>query len=317
LQPWGTHAPRIAETEVGSRAHGARRPDQRDCSQMWIAYGVLGMLAVGAADFGAVLAGRRTVEQREIFSVTWLLHAVGVLPVIVAVIAFDPGSPATSDFLWAAAAGVSLGLIRPLIYSGLSFGSIATFVPIVAIVSILLPFAVSVGRGEDPGILPLIGIGLAIPAVAVVGTREGEGSGAVWSRPLVIAAGAACGFLIGVSSLILGEMGEDAGLKPTLVIVLVAFVPITTATRLVRVPVIPRPAVAVPAAFAGLLDGVGLAFVILAFQQGLVSVVAALIAMAPVIPVLLAWAILRERVQPIHAIAVGVAFVAVVLIVVG
>lgn len=284
---------------------------------MWIVYGILGMLAVGTADFGAVLAGRRTVEQREIFSVTWLLHVVGVLPVIIAVLAFDSGSPATSDFLWAAGAGVSLGLIRPLIYSGLSFGSIATFVPIVAIVSILLPFAVSVGRGEDPGILPLIGIGLAIPAVAVVGTREAADSGAVWSRPLVIAAGAACGFLIGVSSLILGEMGENAGLKPTLVIVLVAFVPITAATRFVRVPVIPRFAVAVPAAAAGVLDGVGLTFVILAFQEGLVSVVAALIAMAPVIPVLLAWTILRERVEPIHAIAVAVAFVAVGLMVAG
>ncbi len=123
--------------------------------------------------------------------------------------------------------------------------------------------------------------------------------------------------LIGVSSLILGEMGEDAGLKPTLVIVLVAFIPITAATRMARVPVIPRFTVAVPAAIAGILDGVGLAFVILAFQQGLVSVVAALIAMAPVVPVVLAWAILRERLQPIHAIAVAVAFFAVVLIVVG
>ena len=57
--------------------------------------------------------------------------------------------------------------------------------------------------------------------------------------------------------------------------------------------------------------------VILAFQQGLVSVVAALIAMAPVVPVLLAWAVLRERVRPIHAVAIGVVFVAVVLMVAG
>jgi drug/metabolite transporter (DMT)-like permease len=284
---------------------------------MWIAYGVFGMLSIGAADFGAVLAGRRTTRQEEIFSVTWLLHVVGMVPVVVAALAFDPGSAQTSDFLWAAGAGVTLGLIRPLIYSGLSFGAIATFVPIVAVVSILLPFSVSVGRGEDPGVLQLIGIGLALPAMAIVGTRGADPTTAVWSKPQVLIAALACGALIGASSLIVGEMGEDAGLKPTLVIVLVGFIPITAATRMARVPVMPRIGVAIPTVVAGVLDGFGLAFVILAFQQGLVSVVAALIAMAPVIPVVLAWAILRERLRPIHAAAVVVAFIAVVLMVVG
>ena len=285
---------------------------------MWIAYGVFGMLSIGAADFGAMVAGRRTIRQDEIFSVAWLLHVIGMLPVVVAALAFDSGSAQTSDFLWAAGAGVTLGLIRPLIYSGLSFGAIATFVPIVAIVSILLPFSVSVGGGEDPGVLQLAGIGLALPAMAIVGTREAEATAkAVWSKPQVLLAALACGALIGGSSLIVGEMGEDAGLKPTLVIVLVGLMPITAATRIARVPMMPRTGVAVPAVVAGVLDGIGRVFVILAFQQGLVSVVAALIAMAPVIPVLLAWAVLQERLQPIHAAAVGVAFAAVVLMVVG
>ena len=275
------------------------------------------MLSIGTADFGAALAGRRTTQQREIFSVSWLLHVVGIMPVVVAAFVFDPGSAGTSDFLWAAAAGVTLGLIRPLIYSGLSFGAIATFVPIVAIVSILLPFAVSVGRGEDPGVLQLIGIGLAIPAMAIVGTRTAETSAAVWSRQQVLIAALVCGTLIGASSVIVGEMNEDAGLKPALFIVLVGLIPITAAVMIARVPLLPRANAASPTVLAGVLDGIGLVFVILAFQQGLVSVVAALIAMAPVIPVLLAWAILRERLQPIHAAAVGAAFVAVVLMVVG
>jgi drug/metabolite transporter (DMT)-like permease len=284
---------------------------------MWIAYGVIGMLAIGTADFGAAVAGRRTTQQREIFSVSWLLHVVGIMPVVVAALLFDPGSAGTSDFLWAAAAGVTLGLIRPLIYSGLSFGAMATFVPIVAIVSILLPFSVSVGRGEDPGVLQLIGIGLAIPAMAIVGTRTAETSAAVWSRQQVLIAALVCGALIGASSVIVGEMNEDAGLKPALFIVLVGLIPITAAVMIARVPLTPRADAAPPTVLAGVLDGIGLVFVILAFQQGLVSVVAALIAMAPVVPVLLAWAILRERLQPIHAAAVGAAFIAVVLMVVG
>jgi drug/metabolite transporter (DMT)-like permease len=62
---------------------------------------------------------------------------------------------------------------------------------------------------------------------------------------------------------------------------------------------------------SGLLEGVGFAFFGLALQQGLVSVSSALLAMAPLLVVVLAWLVIHEPLRRIQTAGIGLAVVAV------
>ena len=283
---------------------------------MWLLYAVAGMLTLGAADFSAAIAGRRSGRQTEIFSVTWLQQLTSLLVLAVALTFVDTGSPTGTDLLWGVATGVALGVAKPLLYAGLSFGRISVFAPITAVLTIVVPVAFSLARGERPGALALVGIALALPAVVLVG-RDLRGTPARWSPARVTAAAVVCGTLLGASAITIGEMADRAGLRPVLVSFAIALVFISVGALGVRARLLPRRAAATPSVLAGVFEGIGFGLVALALQQGLVSVASALYALAPVVPVVLAWTFLREPREPLHTAAVVLAFVAVVLMTLG
>ena len=139
---------------------------------MWLAYAVAGMLSIGVADFSIALAGRRMERTREILSVSWLQHAVSWAGLACAVALLDEGSAGPRDYLLGIAAGVALGIGKPILFAGLSFATISIFAPITAVVSILVPVGFALALGEQPGAWALIGIALCLPAVVLV-SRDG------------------------------------------------------------------------------------------------------------------------------------------------
>ncbi len=152
---------------------------------MWLAYALVGTLAIGGADFSIVLAGRVLARPREIFGVSWLQHLVSLVVLAGVVWAFDTGTARRADFLWGAAAGVALGAAKPLLFAGLSFARISVFAPVAAVASIVVPVTYALARGERPGAVALLGIGLALPAVVLLGYDRHTHAG-LWSPARVL-----------------------------------------------------------------------------------------------------------------------------------
>lgn len=283
---------------------------------MWLAYAIAGMLSIGGADFAVAIGGRRMRSAREILSLSWLQHAVSWAGIAFAVLLLDVGEATRRDYLLGIVAGVALGVGKPILYAGLSFATISIFAPILAVVSIVVPVGFALATGEQPGMWALIGIALSLPAVALASRGEGGATGS-WSMRRLLAAAFVAGALLGVNAIAIGAMADNAGLQPILLAYAFAFVAISAIVLGGREPLLPSRPVRMPTVTAGLLDGGGFALVALALQQGLVSVAAALFALAPVVPVVLAFVFLRERLSAPQAVAVVLAFTAVVLMTIG
>ncbi len=204
---------------------------------MWVTYAVVAMLTFGGADFAAALAGRSVGQARQLLAITTLQQGVSLLPLAVAAAFVVEGNADVGDFAWAVAAGVTLGVSKPLFYAGLTFGSIVVFAPTTGVVSIVVPFTVSVARGEALGWLGFLGIAAAMPAVALVvwGTTP---IAARWSMPRMLSVAFATGTIFGLGSLAIGEMGTEAGLAPPLLADILSLTVLSTKFRFppLRIP---------------------------------------------------------------------------------
>lgn len=215
---------------------------------------------------------------------------------------------------WAVGAGLAglVGLVA--FYSALAIGTMGVVSPIAAL-GVVVPVLVGLLRGERPGTVQVFGIVLAV--VGVVLASGPELSGRAGARPLLLAVLAA--FAFGLALLFIAEGGRTSTLMTlvamratsvaVMVVVLGAAARRTSlGLRAGDVPVI---------TVMGLGDvGANLAFGV-ASTKGLVSVVAVLGSLYPVVTVLLARVVLAERLARVQNVGVAVALAGVVLIAAG
>lgn len=279
----------------------------------------------GAADFAGGLASRRL---RAFVVVGWSqISALVALLVAVAATGAWRGAAAPSTWLfWGVAAGLAGvgGLL--CFYRALAVGTMGVVSPIAAL-GVVVPVLASVAAGERPGRMQLAGMVLALGgAVAACGPElsgsaaqpgtEGPGSAASRRRASIVLA-ALTGLLFGLALLFLAR-GSAAGPLLTvtsmrLVSLMIFGVTAVLARSLGGVRPADLPllvAIGVGDALANVLYGI-------ASTMGLVSVVAVLGSLYPVVTVLLARLVLRERMQPVQAVGVGVAMTGVALIAAG
>jgi drug/metabolite transporter (DMT)-like permease len=214
--------------------------------------------------------------------------------------------------VWGVVTGLAIGIAKPLYFAGLSFGSITVLAPITTVLAIIVPVLFALAFDAYPGDLALLGILLALPAVAVVSSRT-EAIRERWSTILVLLTGCFCGVLFGISAITVGEMSPGAGLLPLLASSTVIWLLLTGGSFKARAGLIASPAPLKPAILSGGLEGVGVAFIALALQRGQVSVAATLLGVAPVVSVALAWLILSERLDAQHKGALLLTCIAIAL----
>ena len=268
------------------------------------------MMTFGVADFAVALAGRSLIHTRQILAITALQQTVSLIPLAIAVIFVVEGNADWGDFGWAITAGLTLGIAKPLLYAGLTFGSIVIFAPLVGVLSIIIPFTVSISRGETLGMLGFLGVVVAIPAIVLISIGKNPNS-AHWSMLRTLTVASATGIIFALGSLAIGEMDAQAGIAPALVSASVAVGIILSIFRVKGQPIQIRSKESSLAALAGLLEGIGFAFFVLALQQGLVSVTSALAAMTPLVVVALAWLLIHEPLQRLQTVGIGLALIAV------
>ena len=290
----------------------------------------------GAADFTGGLATRRAA----MLPVVLVSQSAGLVMVALALPLLPSATPSSADLWWGAVAGIAGGIGVALLYRALALGVMSIVAPITAVTAVALPVMTSIALGERPGGLAVLGILLGIASIVLVsrsspspegrggqgvrtpegrggqGVRTPEGRGGQGARtaigPALIA-----GIAIGVFLLALAQTRREAGLWPLLTdrIASVAFFAVVMAIARAS----PRLTMNVTALAlgGGALDMVANALYLVAVRIGPFSPIVILCALYPAGTILLARAILGERLNAWQAAGVLTALTAVVLIVSG
>ena len=266
----------------------------------------------GAADFTGGLATRRAAA----IPVVLLSQACGLVLVALALPLLPAATPTPADLWWGAAAGLAGGIGVALLYRALAVGTMSVVAPTTAVAAVALPVLTSIALGERPGWIPVGGIALGIVSIVLVSRQAAHppiGPSAQRSSGIGVALSAGVG--IGIFLLALAQTHRAAGLWPLLTdrMASVAFFAIvaTVGRRSVRMPLNP----ATLATLGGALDMIANALYLLAVRIGPLSAVVTLSSLYPASTVLLARAVLGERLSAWQTAGVVTALVAVVLIV--
>ena len=269
----------------------------------------------GSADFIGGLLSRRVAA----IPVVLISQAAGPLLLVALLPLLPDASPTRGDLWGGAAAGVAGGAGVTLRYPALASGTMASVAPTTAGTAVALPVIVSIVMGERPGALAVVGILLGIGAIVLVGQQAGATAqlDGASERSRGVGIALASGVAIGFFLLALAQTRTEAGLWPLLA------ARFTSVACVAVVAVARRSSLRMPARLAvmtlacGALDMLANALYLLAVQIGPLSPVVTLSSLYPASTVLLARAILGERLGAWQKVGVACALVAVVLIVSG
>lgn len=283
---------------------------------MAVVLGLLVALSYGAGDFFGGLASRRMATPIVVAA----SQAVG-LTGLAAVVLLTGGHEAVGDDVAAGAAAGSVGLIGLLLlYRGLASGAMSVVAPTTAVGAAVVPLVWGLVDGERPSVAALVGVVLALGAVALVAAPADEtaaGTAPVTGHAKEVALALGAGAAFGVTFVLFGTASEESGLWPVLAARL-ASVPLVVVGALVT-----RHRLVVPAgsralvAGAGVLDVTANAIFVVAAREGLLSLVSVLSSLYPAATVLLARVVLGERVTPKQRLGLLLALAGVALIAAG
>jgi drug/metabolite transporter (DMT)-like permease len=270
-----------------------------------VGLGLASALSWGAADFG----GGVTTRRAPLLGVALLVQPVGLAAAVVVALLRGEGLPEAGAASLAAVAGLAgvLGLVN--LYHGLAVGRMGVVAPVTGLLAALLPVTVGILVDGLPVASVLLGIVLALVAVVLVArapASDGARSGVQF--------GVAAGIGLGTLNVLISQVPESQ-LFGSLAIVKLSAAAVVGLGIVVRQPSwrVPRGVLAA-VVLVGLLDMGGNALFVLAAHAGRLDVAAVLSSLYPVVTVLLAATILRERMAPAHLLGVAVAVIAIALI---
>jgi drug/metabolite transporter (DMT)-like permease len=260
---------------------------------MALAFAITAAAIWGLADFLAGLASRRVAVP-----VVLLLVEGGGLVVIVAITlaAGEPFFSDSRDALLAIGGGLCGVLGLGCFYRALAIGTMSVVAPISA-TGATLPVIVGIATGDRPS--PIASAGLAaVVAGVVLASREqheSDEAAAAGRAAILLALLSAAGF---GGFIALTDTPADVSVLWTLVLARSAALPIIVGVILVTRPRLPSGRFALAIAGIGTIDLLATALIAIANTKGDLSVVAVLGSMYPVATVLLAAAVLHERLRP-------------------
>lgn len=272
------------------------------------------LLALGSAlvyGVGDYFGGRASRNQASVV-VAALGQMVSLLLVLAAVIVMGTPVPSASTWAWSAFAGLVGALGIAGLYHGFAHGEISVVAPTSAVVGAVVPVVVGLLIGERPSGLALLGIAIAVTAVALV-------SGAIGTRrhntpPRIVVLAVGVGACFGLLFVALDQAASDSGIWP-LVIARFASVPLLLCIAGVsRVrPVHHRTSLQL-AVVAGVFDMVANVLYLAAVRGGMLAVVSVVASLYPATTVALAFTFDKERLTKWQTIGLGAAALALVLV---
>lgn len=285
---------------------------------IWLALVVSACL--GTADF---IAGLKT-RQRPVVAVLLISQTVGLLLLVPAIAIQADGPPPLEYVGYAALAGISASVGATSLYRGLAAGQMSIVAPISATAA-TIPIAFGVLTGDRLSAAQALGIGVALVGVMLAGWahaqtsragssgREPRGAprlGAGVGFALLAALGGGF-FLVAIDAASDGDVlwAALAARVTLLGLLVVAAVGMHLPAATLRAD---RGLVAV-----GVLEVSSWVMLAVATTHGLLSLVGLLVSLYPVVTILLARALLSERMSPPQKLGVGLVLIALALIALG
>lgn len=266
-------------------------------------------VAYGVSDFiGGVVARRTSAWQVAVvaqFSSTLCILVVALLL---------PGSPTRTDLAWGAVAGIGSGLGTGFLYRGFASGRISVVSPVSAVGSAAVPVLVGAATGERPSPLIWAGIALALPGIWAVSAVPDPDGGRRGSLGEGLLDGVLSGLGFGGLFAALGQVPAAAGLMPLVAANAVSVPTVVVLALALRSSWRPRGRTVWWALAAGPFGASATAAFLLASQRGFLSVAGVLSALYPATTVLLAVAVLHERIHRLQAVGLALCALAIGLV---
>jgi drug/metabolite transporter (DMT)-like permease len=250
----------------------------------------------GCSDF---LGGTAT-KRLPALSVVFVSQLVALASLVPLAIAFGE----RPDALWPGVVAGLAGLVGlAAFYAALAAGTMGVVAPIAA-TGAVVPLVVGLARGESPSAVQAAGIVAALVGVALASGPELTGGAS--TRPLVLAVVSAFCFGSVAALIAEGSKGPAGGALVALVVMRVSALGLLTVAGLVRRTRLEVRGSGGMLAAIGLMDVAANAAFAYASRQGLLSVVAVLASLYPVVTVLLARRVHGERLARVQVVgAVG------------
>jgi drug/metabolite transporter (DMT)-like permease len=287
---------------------------------MAVVLALLSALGYGLSDFVGGLVSRRT----SAWSVAVVVQVAATVCTVLVALAFG-GAPGPGDLGWALLAGVGSGVGVGFLFRGFSRGRMSVVAPLSAVGAALVPVVVGLVLGERPGLLVTVAIVAALPGIWLVASGEAQQEGPPAAAPeraeqetvpSGVLDGVLAGLGFGVMFAALGQVPEEAGLWPLALSQGVSAVTVVALAVVLRQPWRPERSTwaAVP---AGPLSAGAIVCFQLATRSGLLAVTSVLASLYPAATILLAMAVLRERIHPGQAVGLVLCGVTVTLVALG
>jgi hypothetical protein len=282
-----------------------------------IALAFVSAMLYGASDY----IGGRTSRRSPATAVALGAELVQFALCIVVVPLIESDGPTSRAVWWGLGAGATstIGVIG--LYAALARGNMTMVAPITGVVAAIVPVAVGVLTGDRPSALAIAGIVAAVVAVALIGGVAGMFSGG--RKPVIdpgtVALALGVGFSFGLLFVSLDRAGDDSGQWPLLFARFTAL-PVLLLVALVQFrhsrPSVGRGLV-VPAVVIGVLIAGSNATYLISTREGLLSVVAVVVAMYPASTIVLASWVDGERASGAQLAGMALAAAALVMITTG
>lgn len=282
---------------------------------MAILLGLGAAAAWGVADFLGGLASRWV---RATLAVV-LSQAIGLASLLLLLPVFREDALTGDAAVWGGLAGMAGGLGLLFLYRGLGRGRMSVVAPVSAVIGAVVPVVFDLASGDPVGALTTAGLVIALTALALVSWHPGvegrvEGQGLLRGGLLE---GLLAGLGFGTFFVLFAQTGEASSYWPLLSLRVASVVMLSTIALATRSFARPgrRPLAMLVA--AGVLDVTANLLYLLGTQRGLLSVVAVLASLYPAVTVLMARAVLKERLHRAQVLGLAAAGLGIVLITAG
>jgi hypothetical protein len=286
-----------------------------------VALGLGAAIVYGASDFLGAFAARRI----HLVSGTLFNYTVATIAILVVLI-FIGGDWSPLAIETGALGGVLAVFGLLAFYGVLAIGPMSLLSPVIALIQSIVPVAAAAITGQALKPLAWVAIGIGIVALLMLGPRSEKGRRHI--TPLATVLSIAAGLLLGFSLVVLDFAPHNSGVVPSVVEIAVGLVVLAILWLLLRFLPIrdgafgflqPGPDSVrrlsarrawTAAAAAGVLVAIANALVILNLHIGNLAIISVLIALYPVLTVILAATVLKERMTKLQIVAVGLVIVA-------
>ena len=270
-------------------------------------FGVLSSLSVGVSE----MFGRRGAKVTGVLAVCVVSQGVAAVAAF-AMLLWLPSQPTWPDLGRGAVSGAGFGIGMVAYLGGLMRSSATVIAPMVATMTVVIPFGVAVAGGAEMTGLAALGVGVALVGLLFItaGGRVGSGTlaGLLW--------GATSGFGYGVGLAALIGTSSAGGSWPAVVQRLVACLLTVVAALVVHSPVVPRGAVRWTALWSGVFGGLASVLYLLGIQADVLPA-AVTGAMFPAISVAIGRLVFGDSVRSVQLLGLGLVLAGVAGVVAG